>query len=354
MPNEIKKHSLPIIHNHELAEFFSESLQQNKSTEEIICDIAIKHNPFRNIECNRGLMSYNNSTFSSDILNIMHYLLDRPSEHPFKEVSSEVLSHLFTFDHNIQGALFYHSNMTPKYKLFYAAKKGDFDGVKKAINSGADFDVKDKGKTPLHWAAKNGHMDIVEYLIQQQGLDADEQDNEGKTPLHYAVLEDHEEIVNFLTPVHADVNMQDSKGNTPLHLTCSFFGRKYINTVKLLIGKGANIDTENYAGERPLHKAAYEGYKEIVECLVKEGADVNAKDNKGETSLHMAAKEGHQDIVKFLVANGAEVNAKNKFGKTPLDLAREKRYTTVANLLTNSTQVNDPQVVQQAGASKSM
>jgi len=116
-----------------------------------------------------------------------------------------------------------------------------------------------------------------------------------------------------------DVNAKDDVGMTPLH-RATYQGYKEI--AELLIAKGADVNAKGGVnGGTPLHWAAEEGHKETAELLIVKGADVNAKNRGGGTPLHHAARKGHKEIVELLLAKGANVNAKNNYGNTPLDLA---------------------------------
>jgi ankyrin repeat protein len=50
-----------------------------------------------------------------------------------------------------------------------------------------------------------------------------------------------------------------------------------VNEIKSLISKGANVNTQNKYGERPLHYAAIYNNLEVIDIIIKSGADVNAK-----------------------------------------------------------------------------
>jgi ankyrin repeat protein len=56
--------------------------------------------------------------------------------------------------------------------------------VKYLKSVGADIHVKDKyGLTPLHFASRNGHLEVVKYL-KSVGADINAKNNNSWTPLH--------------------------------------------------------------------------------------------------------------------------------------------------------------------------
>jgi ankyrin repeat protein len=109
--------------------------------------------------------------------------------------------------------------------------------------------------------------------------------------------------------------------------------------IRLLLAHGALADLPTARGVTPLMAAAglgstaidTRGYYdtddvqqrsiESVRLLLAAGADVNRKDGGGQTAVHGAARWGWTEVVPFLAANKADVYAKDVQGLTPLDLA---------------------------------
>ncbi|MCF3136962.1 glutaminase A [Streptomyces olivochromogenes] len=79
-------------------------------------------------------------------------------------------------------------------RLLWSASKGDLDGVRACVASGvmpssSDYD----GRTALHLAASEGHIDVVAYLLQQ-GAELAAVDRWGGTPLSDAEKGCHTQV----------------------------------------------------------------------------------------------------------------------------------------------------------------
>ena len=49
--------------------------------------------------------------------------------------------------------------------MHWAAQRGDVDGMKRLVESGADVNVENNvGETPMHFAARNGHVEAMKWL----------------------------------------------------------------------------------------------------------------------------------------------------------------------------------------------
>ncbi len=62
------------------------------------------------------------------------------------------------------------------------------------------------GDTLLHYAARQGHLDIVEYLIKRVGVDVEVYNNDYKRPLHEAASMSHQACVSYLLREGAKVD----------------------------------------------------------------------------------------------------------------------------------------------------
>lgn len=71
------------------------------------------------------------------------------------------------------------------------------------------------GKTPLHYAANEGHLEVVKLFMNQPLECKSPKDHLGDTPLHLAARSGHLEVVKYLLTQVEDQHTQNSYGLTP-------------------------------------------------------------------------------------------------------------------------------------------
>ena len=87
-------------------------------------------------------------------------------------------------------------------------------------------------------------------------------------------------------------------------------------------------------GRTPLSYAAGNGHEAVVKLLLEKGAALETKDNNSRTPLSCAAEKGHEAVVKLLLEKGAELETIDKsYSRTPLSYAAEKGQEAVVKLL---------------------
>ncbi len=94
------------------------------------------------------------------------------------------------------------------------------------------------------------------------------------------------------------------------------------------------ISCGNYSGDinSQLIQAVKDGDIDQVKLLIAKGADLNTTDDKGGTPLHWAAYYNRKDIAKLLLMQGADLYIKDKYGLTPIDVARINRKKEILKL----------------------
>ncbi len=140
----------------------------------------------------------------------------------------------------------------------------------------------------------------------------------GETPLHYLVVENQLDAVRLLIARGAVVNTVNGCGSTPLSDAASL---GYDEMVGLLLDHGADLFLEGQQ-EPVLHRAVRHGTVQVVRRLLAAGASPNEVDDMGWTPLHVAAEaQDDEAMLKVLLAAGADLSKRCSFGDTPLDMA---------------------------------
>lgn len=105
--------------------------------------------------------------------------------------------------------------------LHLAAHKGHLATVKMLLTEGADPQSGNHAvRTPCHLAAEFGHCEVLKELLQGRPELANAQDKDGFTPLHFAVRTGHKDIICALLECGADdapLSPQPVTEGTPEH-----------------------------------------------------------------------------------------------------------------------------------------
>ncbi|KAJ7126657.1 ankyrin repeat-containing domain protein, partial [Mycena filopes] len=109
--------------------------------------------------------------------------------------------------------------------------------------------------------------------------------------------------------------------------------RGHCDMVRLLIGSGANVNSQNREYGNALQAAVYHGNREALQVLIEHGADVNAQGGKYGNALQAAVHREHKEVVHLLIEHGADVNAQGgKYGNA-LQAAVHREHKEVVHLL---------------------
>jgi ankyrin repeat protein len=107
--------------------------------------------------------------------------------------------------------------------------------------------------------------------------------------------------------------------------------------VTALLESGADVNGRTATGSFALNNAAVENHIEVIEILLGRGADPNVQNIAGDTPLICATKYagGKAATVKLLVDAGTNAALKDDDGMTALDYAKEKGQKEAVALLEN-------------------
>ncbi|KAI4464137.1 transient receptor potential channel pyrexia [Holotrichia oblita] len=222
------------------------------------------------------------------------------------------------------------------------------------------------GRTPLHYAASNGNTELVRLLLESGActeckfkysegrrvrrsgdnywkwnrlfMALTPPDIWGRTPLHLAAKAGHVEIVRLLIENSADVNAEDTKGITPLLLAGCIGNRNtFESIVKILVEKGADVTKKNIlTGTTVLFHAVILKSTKATKCLLKAGAWIT-EGPCGDTELHEAAANNLVEILTYFLDDKRitfnYINKRDKCGRTPAYRAAYSGFKECLKLL---------------------
>ena len=189
------------------------------------------------------------------------------------------------------------------------------------------------GITPIHLAAQNNNLEMLQFLLSFSG-NPNAPDNSGKTPIHAAALNGHFDVVQLLMSTTDTPNAFDSTGFTPIMNAAI---RGHIDIARLLIPTTNTPNAPANDGRTPILVAAFKGHTNFVQLLMSTTDTPNAPDNNGWTPIHFAAFEGHIDIVQLLMSTTDTPNAPVNDGRTPIHLAAAYGHANIVQLLMSTT-----------------
>lgn len=129
--------------------------------------------------------------------------------------------------------------------LMAIKNKKELEYINHLISLGADLGAMDNNKsTIIHWAAKNGHVDI----FIKAGLNPNVLDKKNHTPTHFAAAFNNPKEAKILIEAGADLDAKDKNGYTPLHWAAR---QGHIEIIRMLIAAGAPLDVKDFVGDTP-------------------------------------------------------------------------------------------------------
>ncbi len=178
-----------------------------------------------------------------------------------------------------------------------AAMKRDKDAVRTLLKNGEDVNAaQGDGMTALHWAARNGDLELTQMLL------------------------------------YAGANVKATTrlgGYTPLLMAAD---QGHASVIAALVSGGADAKAPNALGTTPLMLAAASGNEQAVTILVENGAEIDAKEKTfGQTALMFAASNNRLDAMKALIKAGADLKATSKVNNVGNLSSREQEFLAQAS-----------------------
>jgi ankyrin repeat protein len=191
----------------------------------------------------------------------------------------------------------------PKKTLIKAAKENNLQALEELLKSGANLeDLGMWDNTPLLVACTYGHAEAALRLIHHKA-NVMASNEHGATPLHYAAVEGMLDVVEALL---ANVRGEGGEADAVKLLNCK-------------LAKVYNRHLDAYATRSPLGSAAESGFADVVGVLLAAGAQIEEADEDGRTPLWLASRHARLGVVRLLLQHGADTGVKDSKGASVLE-----------------------------------
>jgi ankyrin repeat protein len=156
----------------------------------------------------------------------------------------------------------------------------------------------------LHWAARNGHVALCSWLLDQN-VDVNVPTVDGTTALGWAAWQGHVATVEFLLARGAQPHGFNVCGCNAMHWACQ--GPREdaaLQVFRVLQQASVSCAALNSNGHSCLHKAAQRGHRRLCEVLISEGGlgsgQMQPDWGEGCRPSQLAALGGHLALAAWL------------------------------------------------------
>ena len=229
---------------------------------------------------------------------------------------------------NIDGA-------QPALNAAASCDDDDGAGVELFIKHKAKLDATDaEGRSPLHMAARLGHIGIFQTLLDH-GINLAARDGNGRGVVHHAVEgETSADFLQELLHMGARADFEDIEGFTPLK-------RAHANARWALVSVlDPTFKPSSVAETVPVQRAPYAQVSDALAAGDRSRALAAAEDLNTEERIRLFEEHGMKDadLAAWLLSNGVDPQAVNREGKSLAGMslqasAQDTEFLAVAQLL---------------------
>lgn len=186
----------------------------------------------------------------------------------------------------------------------------------------------------LQVAVANESTGALEYLLDKTEFEIDKPmtfSSNDETILMFASWKNKIESIKLLLKKGASIKKRSGSGDTILHIA---LGSSSIEVAEELLSDDNKelfditeiIEKKNLINVSSLMIAAEKGFSKIVKLMLDRGASLNCRNLSGRTPLMSAAFNGHLDVVNVLIEEGAEIDARDFTDNTALLCAADMTF----------------------------
>lgn len=196
----------------------------------------------------------------------------------------------------------------------------------------ADPNVKDiAGVTPLHYAAREGHLNVVKMLISYGALPA-LATSTGWTAVDLAVRERHVDVIHFLSQYGFNPQGKTPEGEPYLVYAVRMNDTKL---AEYLLRERVNPNAYSVpsTGESLLEYAFSQQNRPMIQLLLNHGARLEHINKSPKPPLHQAIEWSDAALVSRLLTAGADPKQRDRYGRTAAECAEDAGLADVAELI---------------------
>ena len=171
----------------------------------------------------------------------------------------------------------------------------------------------------LFLAADKGHFEVYDFIMYKNPGTKSLLNEDDRSPLHYAASNGHFRVCKLIIENTSDKNPASIKfdGDTPLHWAAS---NGHVEICQLIMEHLSDKNPANTFGEfTPFHDAAKKGHLAVCQLMLDNLSDKNpATKSARVTPLHLAAQDGHVAVCKLIMDSLVDKNPICSSGTTHL------------------------------------
>ena len=204
-------------------------------------------------------------------------------------------------------------------KLLVSSFAKDTEILDYFVDKGLPLDsTDDQGNGIFHYAAKGGHLPLLQELIAR-GIDPKTLNDQGENAMFMAARatrnrQNGKAVFAYLEGLGLEAGRVNTHSQNLLHLLA---GRNEdLDLFAHLLEKGLDVNLQDDQGTTPLITAASGNDPGVVKLLAESVDDIDLADKKGRTALAMAVAGNTPEVVACLLDRGADALVKDQSGNT--------------------------------------